>query len=76
MRLAVDLQSETSDLLLSQELNLPLSNRQEYYALVSHMDAQIGRILDALDRSGKADSTYIIFTADHGLAVRTSWFYG
>ena len=51
-------------------------NRQEYYALVSHMDAQIGRILDAVDRSGKADSTYIIFTADHGLAVGHHGFMG
>jgi len=44
-------------------------HRQEYYAIISHMDAQIGRILDALDKSGKADNTYIFFTADHGLAV-------
>lgn len=43
-------------------------NRQEYYAIITHMDAQIGRILDALEASGKADSTYIFFTADHGLA--------
>jgi choline-sulfatase len=33
------------------------------------MDDQIGRILEALERSGKADDTYVIFTADHGLAV-------
>jgi choline-sulfatase len=44
-------------------------NRQEYYALITHMDDQIGKILTALDQTGKADSTYIIFTADHGLAV-------
>ena len=44
-------------------------NRQEYYAIITHMDDQIGRILDALDESGKADNTYIFFTADHGLAV-------
>lgn len=43
-------------------------NRQEYYAIITHMDAQIGRILDALEKSGKADNTYIIFTSDHGLA--------
>ena len=51
-------------------------NRQEYYALITHMDAQIGRILNALDDSGKADSTYIIFTADHGLAVGHHGFMG
>ncbi len=44
-------------------------HRQEYYAIISHMDAQIGRILEALEHSGKADNTYIFFTADHGLAV-------
>lgn len=43
-------------------------NRQEYYAIISHMDAQIGRILDALEKSGKADNTWIFFTSDHGLA--------
>ncbi|MHC4637104.1 MAG: sulfatase-like hydrolase/transferase [Planctomycetota bacterium] len=44
-------------------------NRQEYYAIITHMDDQIGRILNALKKSGKADNTYIFFTADHGLAV-------
>lgn len=44
-------------------------NRQEYYAIITHMDEQIGRILAALDKSGKRDNTWIFFTADHGLAV-------
>ncbi len=44
-------------------------NRQEYYAIITHMDEQVGRILDALEASGKADNTYIFFTADHGLSV-------
>ncbi len=44
-------------------------NRQEYFAIITHMDDQIGRILEALKASGKAENTYIIFTADHGLAV-------
>jgi len=42
---------------------------QEYYAIITHMDAEIGRILDALDASGKADNTVVIFTSDQGLAV-------
>ena len=33
------------------------------------MDAQIGRILNALEDSGKSENTWIFFTADHGLAV-------
>ncbi len=44
-------------------------HRSEYYAHTTCMDAQIGRILDALDQSGHAANTYVIFTADHGLAV-------
>jgi len=44
-------------------------NRQEYYAIITHMDAQVGRILDALEATGQADNTYIFFTGDHGLAV-------
>lgn len=45
------------------------THRREYYAIISHMDAQIGRILDALQTSGKAGNTYVILSADHGLAV-------
>ncbi|SHG56769.1 choline-sulfatase [Fodinibius roseus] len=44
-------------------------NRQEYYAIISHLDAQIGFILDELEANGKLDNTIIVFTADHGLAV-------
>jgi choline-sulfatase len=44
-------------------------HRREYYALITHLDRQIGRILDSLEKSGKADNTWIFFTADHGLAV-------
>jgi len=44
-------------------------NRQEYFAIITHMDAQIGRILDALEATGQADNTYIFFSADHGLSV-------
>ncbi|HTF17183.1 MAG TPA: sulfatase-like hydrolase/transferase [Chryseolinea sp.] len=44
-------------------------NIQEYYAIISHMDAQIGKMLQALIKSGKAQSTYVIFASDHGLAA-------
>lgn len=44
-------------------------HRQEYYAIITHMDEMIGRILDALEATGKAQNTWIFFTADHGLAV-------
>jgi len=44
-------------------------NRAAYYAMITHADAQIGRILDALDASGHRDDTIVVFSADHGLAV-------
>ncbi|MCL3779368.1 DUF4976 domain-containing protein [Prolixibacteraceae bacterium JC049] len=44
-------------------------HQSEYYAIITHFDEQLGRILDALKATGKADNTYIIFTSDHGLAV-------
>ena len=44
-------------------------NRQEYFASITYMDEQIGKIMQALKASGKADNTWIIFTSDHGLAV-------
>lgn len=41
----------------------------DYYGMIAHLDAAVGRITAALDRSGKAGETVIIYTADHGLAV-------
>ncbi len=45
------------------------THRREYYAIISHMDRQVGRILAALEATGKAQETVILFTADHGLAL-------
>lgn len=41
----------------------------EYYAAITHLDAQIGRMLRALKDSGQEENTIIVFTADNGLAV-------
>lgn len=40
-----------------------------YYALIEHLDAQIGRITAALEKAGQAKNTIVIFTSDHGLAL-------
>ncbi|TGV00975.1 sulfatase-like hydrolase/transferase [Flavivirga rizhaonensis] len=42
---------------------------KEYYASITHVDAQIKLILEALQKSGKMNNTYIFLTADHGLAM-------
>lgn len=39
---------------------------QAYYASISFMDAQVGRVLGTLDRLGLAEKTIIVFTSDHG----------
>jgi arylsulfatase A-like enzyme len=40
----------------------------EYYRYITYLDAQIGRVLDALDASPHAKNTYIVFAADSGVA--------
>ena len=40
-----------------------------YYAMISHTDAQIGRVLKALHDNGLADNTIVIFAGDNGLAL-------
>ncbi|MFB6219787.1 MAG: sulfatase-like hydrolase/transferase [Halobacteriaceae archaeon] len=42
--------------------------RADYYGLVSHLDHQVGRVLDAVPPAVRED-TLVVFTADHGLAV-------
>ncbi len=51
-------------------------HRREYYALITHLDEQIGRILDALESNGQSDKTWIFFTADHGLAIGHHGLFG
>jgi arylsulfatase A-like enzyme len=49
--------------------------RHAYYACVSYADAQIGRVLDALEENDLADNTIVVLTSDHGwqLGERGLW---
>ena len=47
-------------------------SRAHYYAYAEQLDAQIGRVLKALDETGQADRTLVAFTTDHGDMVGKS----
>ncbi len=40
-----------------------------YYGMIEHLDAEIGRVLRALEETGLADKTLVVFAGDNGLAV-------
>jgi arylsulfatase A-like enzyme len=53
-------------------------SRAHYYALTEQLDVQVGRILDALDQTGQADNTLVVFTTDHGdmVGAHRMWIKG
>lgn len=66
------------ELLLEKPLD-PDDVRRElacYYAVVTHLDEQIGRVLAALEASGEAANTLILFTTDQGLAMSSHGLMG
>ena len=60
------------DELLASHPRMPEDIRQhiaDYYAIIAHVDEQVGRVLDVLEEIGQADNTIIVFAGDNGLAV-------
>ncbi len=51
-------------------------HRAEYYALITYLDAQIGRVLDALKATGHEEDTIVALAGDNGLAVGSHGFMG
>jgi len=41
----------------------------DYYAMISHIDHNVGKIIEKLEETGQLDNTIIVFTGDNGLAV-------
>ncbi|MEL6108483.1 MAG: sulfatase-like hydrolase/transferase, partial [Planctomycetota bacterium] len=49
---------------------------QAYHACISFIDAQLGLVLDALDKSGHAEDTIVLFTSDHGYHLGDHFLWG
>jgi arylsulfatase A-like enzyme len=48
----------------------------DYYASITFLDAQVGRVLDALEKSGQLENTLIVYSSDHGLAIGSHGLFG
>lgn len=50
--------------------------RATYYGMITQLDSQVGKLLDALDTSGLAANTVVIFLSDHGDYLGDHGIYG
>lgn len=50
--------------------------RHGYYGMISYIDDKVGQLMDVLEKTGLADNTIVVFTADHGemMGERGMWF--
>lgn len=48
----------------------------EYYGMISHLDKEIGKVLDVVEKRGELDNTLFIFAGDNGLALGQHGLFG
>ncbi|MEX2141083.1 MAG: sulfatase-like hydrolase/transferase [Pirellulales bacterium] len=48
----------------------------DYYSAIEFVDAQVGRLLNALEKSGQYERTIVVFAGDHGLAIGSHGLFG
>lgn len=63
---------EVRDELLSPRPRTAAAIRSQlaaYYSEISHLDSQVARVLAALRQTGQAESTVVVFSSDHGVAL-------
>lgn len=52
------------------------SHLADYYACITFVDAQVGRLLQALEETGQLENTIVVFAGDHGLAIGSHGLFG
>ena len=75
---------DNGDMIIRDELLAPWPRTKEvierhlagFYSVITYMDRQIGRILEALNETGQLDNTIIIFAADTGTAIGSHGLLG
>jgi len=65
----------TSKLFHEDEFAVLNDNYAHYYGLISQVDAEFGRLMQALTESGQAENTIVIFTSDHGEMLGSQGLY-
>lgn len=63
-------QKQHPDLFYGDWADKPWRGTGEYYANISYMDAQVGKVLDKIKAMGEEDNTIVIFTSDNGPVTR------
>ncbi|MCV4607278.1 sulfatase-like hydrolase/transferase, partial [Escherichia coli] len=63
-------QKQHPDLFYGDWADKPWRGVGEYYANISYLDAQVGKVLDKIKAVGEEDNTIVIFTSDNGPVTR------